>query len=285
MGEPANASLEALQRLSAELESGDIVFPTSIDVSLRIRQALENPDININEVARLVGAEPVLSAKALRLANSVAYNRSGIEISDVRAAVNRVGTEPIRMLTMSLIVRQMVDARSDERLRVLTHDLWQHTIHVSALCYVIARRLSRLNPDAAMFAGVVHEIGQFYLLARASAFPALLQREAELGGLMFSFSRSVGRAVLESLKVPQQIIDAVDDPAIEGAVVPPRALADVVFLAESMAVFPNPFSNTTADDESMLAGAATADIDNETLESVLAESTEEIDSIIASLQI
>jgi HD-like signal output (HDOD) protein len=285
MGEPANASLEALQRLSAELESGDIVFPTSIDVSLRIRQALENPDININEVARLVGAEPVLSAKALRLANSVAYNRSGIEISDVRAAVNRVGTEPIRMLTMSLIVRQMVDARSDERLRVLTHDLWQHTIHVSALCYVIARRLSRLNPDAAMFAGVVHEIGQFYLLARASAFPALLQREAELGGLMFSFSRSVGRAVLESLKVPQQIIDAVDDPAIDGAVVPPRTLADVVFLAESMAAFPNPFSNVTADEESMLADAATADIDNETLESVLAESKEEIDSIIASLQI
>lgn len=285
MGEPVNASLEALQRLSAELESGDIVFPTSIDVSLRIRQALENPDININEVSRLVGAEPVLSAKALRLANSVAYNRSGSEISDVRTAVNRVGTEPIRMLTMSLIVRQMVDARADERLRVLTHDLWQHTIHVSALCYVIARRLSRLNPDAAMFAGLVHEIGQFYLLARASAFPALLQREEELGGLMFSFSRSVGRAVLESLKVPEQIVAAVDDPAIEGAVVPPRSLADVLFLAESMAVFPNPFSNASGEEAHLLADVVTADIDNETLEAVVAESREELDSIITALQI
>ncbi len=87
-----------------------------------------------------------------------------------------------------------------------------------------------------MFAGVVHEIGQFYLLARAAAFPALLQREQELSGLMFSFSRSVGRAVLESLKVPAQIVDAVDDPSIEGPVVPPRTLADVIFLAESMAV-------------------------------------------------
>lgn len=285
MGEPVNTSLEALQRLSAELESGDIVFPTSIDVSLRIRQALENPDINLNEVARLVGAEPVLSAKALRLANSVAYNRSGNEITDVRTAVNRVGTEPIRMLTMSLIVRQMVDARADERLRVMTHDLWQHTIHVSALSYVIARRLSRLNADAAMFAGVVHEIGQFYLLARASAFPALLQREEELSGLMFSFSRSVGRAVLESLKVPSQIIDAVDDPSITGAVVPPRSLADVLFLAESMAAFPNPFCSATAEHDAAIAEAVTADIDNETLDAVVAESQEEIDSIIATLQV
>ncbi|MBP6094904.1 MAG: HDOD domain-containing protein [Methyloversatilis sp.] len=285
MGEPVNESLEALQRLSAELESGDIVFPTSIDVSLRIRQALENPDININEVSRLVSAEPVLSAKAIRLANSVAYNRSGNEISDVRTAVNRVGTEPIRMLTMSLIVRQMVDARADERLRVLTHDLWRHTIHVSALSFVIARRLSRLNPDAAMFAGLVHEIGQFYLLARASAFPALLQREAELGGLMYSFSHSVGRAVLESLKVPEQIVTAVDDSAIEGAVVPPRTLADVLFLAESMAAFPNPFSNASPAEESLLADVATSDIDNETLEAVVAESKEEIDSIISTLQI
>lgn len=285
MGEPVNASLEALQRLSAELESGDIVFPTSIDVSLRIRQALENPDININEVARLVGAEPVLSAKALRLANSVAYNRSGNEISDVRTAVNRVGTEPIRMLTVSLIVRQMVDARADERLRVLTHDLWQHTIHVSALCYVIARRLSRLNADTAMFVGLVHEIGQFYLLARASAFPALLQREAELGGLMYSFSHSVGRAVLESLKVPEQVVAAVDDSSISGAVVPPRAFADVLFLAESMAAFPNPFSNASSLDERLIADAATSDIDNETLEAVVVESKEELDSIIATLQI
>lgn len=285
MGEPVNASLEALQRLSAELESGDIVFPTSIDVSLRIRQALENPDININEVSRLVGAEPVLSAKALRLANSVAYNRSGNEITDVRTAVNRVGTEPIRMLTMSLIVRQMVDARADERLRVLTHDLWQHTIHVSALSFVIARRLSRLNPDAAMFAGVVHEIGQFYLLARASAFPALLQREEELSGLMYSFSRSVGRAVLEALKVPTQIIDAVDDPEIEGAVVPPRTLADVIFLAESMAAFPNPFCAAAVDNEALIAETVKSEIDNETLDAVVAESQEEIDSIIATLQV
>jgi HD-like signal output (HDOD) protein len=221
----------------------------------------------------------------MRLANSVAYNRSGNEISDVRTAVNRVGTEPIRMLTVSLIVRQMVDARADERLRVLTHDLWQHTIHVSALCYVIARRLSRLNADTAMFVGLVHEIGQFYLLARASAFPALLQREAELGGLMYSFSHSVGRAVLESLKVPEQVVAAVDDSSINGAVVPPRTFADVLFLAESMAVFPNPFSNASSLDERLIADAATSDIDNETLEAVVVESKEELDSIISTLQI
>lgn len=285
MGEPVNASLEALQRLSAELESGDIVFPTSIEVSLRIRQALEDPGININEVARLVGAEPVLSAKTLKLANSVAYNRSGSEVADVRTAVGRVGIDPVRMLTMSLIVRQMVDARADERLRVMTHDLWQHTIHVSALSFVIARRLSRLNPDAAMFAGVVHEIGQFYLLARASAFPALLQREEELGGLMFSFSRSVGRAVLEALKAPAQIIEAVDDEAMSGPVVPPRSLADVLFLAESLAAFPNPFCCEPPENEEVIADTVKADLDNETLQAVIAESQEEIDSIIATLHV
>jgi hypothetical protein len=136
-----------------------------------------------------------------------------------------------------------------------------------------------------MFAGVVHEIGQFYLLARASAFPALLQREEELSGLMFSFSRSVGRAVLESLKVPTQIIDAVDDPSIAGPVVPPRTLADVLFLAESMAAFPNPFCGATAENDAVIAETVTADIDNETLDAVVAESQEEIDSIIATLQV
>lgn len=285
MGEPRAPALDALQRLSAEIESGEIVFPTSIDVSLRIRHALEDPDLNLNDVAKLIVAEPVLGAKTLRMANSVAFNRSGMEVRDIRTAVSRVGLEPVRMLTMSLVMRQMVDVRSDERVRVLARDLWEHTVHVAALSYVIARRLSRLNADTAMFAGIVHEIGQFYLLARASTFPELLERRSELGGLMYSFSKVVGRAVLEALEVPDSIIEAVDDQDLYGGAIPPASLADVLFLANSLTPFPNPFSNMSAEQESELAEATTGEIDDDTLATLIEESKAELESIVAALQL
>ena len=41
---------------------------------------------------------------------------------------------------------------------------------------VLARRVTRQNPDAAFFAGIVHEVGSFYLISRAADFPGLLRK-------------------------------------------------------------------------------------------------------------
>jgi HD-like signal output (HDOD) protein len=59
--------------------------------------------------------------------------------------------------------------------RKLAVRLWEHTAHVAALAQVIARRVTHVNPDTAFFAGIIHEVGGFYLIARAGAYPGLLE--------------------------------------------------------------------------------------------------------------
>jgi len=48
--------------------------------------------------------------------------------------------------------------------------VWEHTAHVASLSQVIARRVTNVDPDTAMFAGIVHEVAGFYLLSRAAEF-------------------------------------------------------------------------------------------------------------------
>jgi HD-like signal output (HDOD) protein len=126
--------------------------------------------------ARLVQAEPLLAARTVAIANSAAYNRSGNDVTNVRAAVQRVGFRTLGALAApSSCASWQRDHRS--RLRAKADQLWQHSAHVAALAQVIARRVSFVDPETAMFAGIVHEVGGFYLLSRApSSRPARWRR-------------------------------------------------------------------------------------------------------------
>ena len=61
-----------------------------------VLKAIENPDIGLAALARIVVAEPLLSAKVIRLANSAALTPGNQPVRDVRQAVLRVGMDPTR---------------------------------------------------------------------------------------------------------------------------------------------------------------------------------------------
>ena len=95
----------------------------------------------------------------MAIANSVAYNRSGDQITNVRTAVMRLGFRTMQSLAASVVVRQFSSKITNPALRAKATQLWEHTAHVAALAQVIARRVTHLDPETAMFAGIVHMTG------------------------------------------------------------------------------------------------------------------------------
>lgn len=275
-------STEALGKLIAEVEHGDLVFSTHAQVALQVRMALDDPEIHLAKVALLVQAEPMLAAKVVGLANSVAFNRSGNPISDVRAAVTRLGVNLIRGLSTALILRQFSEQPTPAH-ESLAARLWEHSTHTAALCYVLARRVSRQSPDMAMFAGIVHEIGSFYLISRAAAYPELLDNSDSNAWTLGGEAR-VGGAVLRALAVPEAIASAVKAQWEGDFKIPPTSLGDTLYLANLLTPIANPLQNVSAEMErnAMLA-LSTQVIADRTLASILEESGEELNTIVNSL--
>lgn len=273
---------EAICRLASAAESGDLVFPTHANVALQVRMALDDPEIHMEKAAKLVQAEPMLAAKVVGLANSVVYNRSGNSISDVRTAVVRLGMPLIRGLSTALIMHQLAATQTEEQAS-LSARLWEHSTHVAALSFVLARRVSRQNPEMALFAGIVHEVGAFYLISRAGDFPDLLGEgleEAWRGG----GEARIGQAVLRGLLVPAEIAAAVRA-QWEGAFnLPPKNLADTLYLANCLTPIANPLQELSADMErSALLALSTQVMADRTLAEILEESGEELHTLSASL--
>jgi HD-like signal output (HDOD) protein len=273
---------EALGKLTAEAENNELVFSTHAHVALQVRMALDVPDIHMDKAAKVVHADPILAAKVVGLANSVAFNRSGSSVSDVRSAVMRLGVNLIRGMSTALIIRQF-SATTTTAQQALSARLWEHSAHVAALSYVLARRIGKQNADTAMFAGIVHEIGGFYLISRASVYPALIDQGIDdawqAGG-----EAQVGGAVMRALAVPDDIATAVKS-LWQGEVnLPPGNLADILFLANCLAPILNPLQSATSEIKRIEALAlATQYMADQGMAALLEESAEELNSITASL--
>jgi hypothetical protein len=230
--------IEAFGYIAAQAARGDISFPTSVNAVLRLQRALNDPDCHLEDAIRMVLGEPQLAARTVALANSSAFNAGGKPITNVRAAVTRIGYRNLQMLVASLAVRQFGSCIQDPDLRDKAEQLWEHTVQVAALAQVFARRVTFVNPDTAMFAGIVHEIGAFYLLMRADEFPGLLDDDDDRWGELCEevVTREVGRR----LALPDPVAEAVFDLRGGWLNMPPTSLLDTLLLANLYAGIPSP---------------------------------------------
>jgi hypothetical protein len=146
---------------------------------------------------------------------------------------------------------------------------------------VIARRVSCVDPETAMFAGIVHEVGGFYLLSRAAEFPGLLEGGAdewiEYGEM------AIGRGVLLKLGVPAPVMGAIEALWNGMRALPPETLGDTLLLANDLCPVPSPLLERPG--AAGLQSAATIDfaVGDGTLALILQESEAEVRGLSAAL--
>jgi HD-like signal output (HDOD) protein len=280
----------ALRQLAAQASQGELMFPTAATVILRVRQEIDDPDCQLANAVRMIQAEPLLSARVVAVANSAAYNRSGRAITDVRAAVNLLGFQTVRTLATAMVARQMAGVPDSPADRRLATQLWEHSAYVAAAAQLIARRVTRQDPEAAMFAGMVHEIGGFYLLSRIKDFPGLLDGELtdwmgedeEVDGT--SPEMRIGHAVLKALSAPDSVVAAIEVLWRGYLAFPPATLGDTLLLADQLAPVKSPLFQQPVKNQAELAATIDLIVGKDTLSHILAESAAEVKSLTDALR-
>lgn len=273
--------LKAFSTIAVEAGRGELAFPTNVNASLQIKRVLDDPDCSLEQAAKLLMTAPLIAARTVAMANSAAYNRRGEEVTSARNAVMLLGFKTLQSLVAAEIVRQFGSTITDPSVRATAQQLWEHTAHVAALAHVIARRVTHLDPETAMFAAIVHEIGGFYLLYRAHDYPGLLDGESE--SWQEFGQKAIGRRVLGQLSVPKTVTAAVEALWFGVHTRPPITLGDVLLLAKELAPVASPFRRQVGAGAEQAAHIIDFSVGEETLQSILAESSEEIRTLVASL--
>ncbi len=221
-----------VQRLAQDLRDERMELPGFPEAVLRIQRALQSPDTSADDIVRILSSEPALAARLLRIANSAEFRRMDQDVTDLRKAVNRMGFNMVRSVAVAFAMRQL--RRKDTYSPVAQAELeqaWKESIEIAATCFVIAKRFTRLNPDQALLAGLLHVLGRLYIIMRSKEAEELT--EVEFREVVNGWHAAIGKAILESWGLPESLLSAIEhqdefDIELDGEV----TLTDVLIAAK-----------------------------------------------------
>lgn len=230
-----------VQSLAAELSRGRVDLPTCPDVASCVREALDRRgDLSNTMVTRVITSDAGLAARMFSQVNAGAAQRGGQRRSyvDLKLAVTRVGPDKVRSAALPYVLEKLRAAQAHEHIRDELARLWERSTMVAAIARVLASRTRAAEPDVALLAGLLHNVGSVYLFARAEKHLDLFRNTAVRELLLHDWQASIGKAIAQNWGLPDEIADAIgDQDQLDRHEAGARDLTDVLCVAVRAASF------------------------------------------------
>jgi HD-like signal output (HDOD) protein len=136
---------------------------SSLEVVRKAILATESSYRGSAHLEQILLADPGVTARVLRLANS-AYFGVSRHVSTISMAIAIIGMERLRKLLRHVLVSQVFDALQASGPEALP--IWRTSVAAGAASYVIARLCRRGDPEELLTIGLLHNVGEFALLAK-----------------------------------------------------------------------------------------------------------------------
>lgn len=185
-------------------------IPSPPAVAARLLDLVTQPDACVNEITKVLGADPKLSARLINYCNSpiVGSKRS---ISSLQQAVMVLGIRKLRLLSLSF---SLMDTQGESEFDY--DDFWRNSLATAIAAKLLGNRFGG-NGDEQFLLGLVFNVGQIGI---GNTFPDKLAEllgdrpfsELTLDMEVESFGTNryeIGAGLLEKWNFPSQMIAAV----------------------------------------------------------------------------
>lgn len=148
--------------LFQDLMSDEVCLPSLPEVAQRIQQAFRDENVDADQVANILMTDPAITGKLIKIANSPVYK--GLAATDtLQAAIVRMGMESTYKQVMAYAANELFRSHSDDVSRRMKQ-LWPHSRKVAAISRVLAQSTGLFDPDQAMLAGLMHDLGVIVII-------------------------------------------------------------------------------------------------------------------------
>lgn len=180
-----------------------LTLPSLPNVAIKLKKAMLR-DIGVKEVVDIIQIDAPIVTKLIQIANSALYAPvSGI--TNCHDAVARLGLDATRNLVMSIGIKQLFHCK-DANLMKIMQTLWKNSLYISSISYVLAEECSTVNPEDALLAGLISNIGVIPILHFAEQYPDEYPDLEKLQAAMSLLSPSVGSLVLHTLGFSDELV-------------------------------------------------------------------------------
>ncbi|MGR9074380.1 MAG: HDOD domain-containing protein [Gammaproteobacteria bacterium] len=193
-----------IQAFSQHYDEEKLQIPSLPDIAAKLYKAMQE-EIGIADAVKIIQLDPVISAKIVQVANCPLYVTS-VPAKSCLAAVNRIGMHATRNLVISLSIKQVFKGKSP-LIRKYLDRTWKQSIYVSSICFVLASLTRKINPEEALLAGLVSDIGVVPFLNFAADLPPDYCSEQEIESAIPYIRGPVGANILRNWDFPEEFIN------------------------------------------------------------------------------
>ncbi|GAB4270286.1 MAG: hypothetical protein Kow0065_20170 [Methylomicrobium sp.] len=179
-----------------------LTLPSLPAVALKLKQAMQF-EIDIREATKIIQIDPPIVTKLIQIANSPLYSPVS-PITNCQEAVTRLGLNATRQLVMSIGLKQMFHCQN-KQLMTAMQTLWKKSLYVSSLSFILAQESGSINPEDALLAGLISDIGIIPLLHFAEQHPEKYPDLTKFEEAIPYLRAPVGKLVLHTLGFTEEL--------------------------------------------------------------------------------
>jgi len=190
-------------------------LPSPPAVAQRLLKLAANPETELRQVVQLIKADPAISAKIVKAANSTFFGVRS-EVRGIERAVSLLGPSVSNSLALSFGLS--ANATAPAPLAGYFEDYWKQSILHACAAAELARRIAPASADDFSLCGLLLEVGRLALLvtyeaeyrpvleACATNATPLPQMEQDWLGIHHA---EVGARLMDHWKMPAGVVEAI----------------------------------------------------------------------------
>ncbi len=181
----------------------------------RLIEVLNEPRAGADDVAKIIAADPALTARLLKLVNSPFYGLA-FKVDTISRAIMFVGARQLVMLAMGATLLTAFKGLPVSLVNM--ESFWGHSITCGASARLLAKHMDLLRPESFFVAGLLHDIARLLIYAQLPAHALYLLTEArrqhktvhELEKDTLGFTHEeLGGELLRQWNCPQELVDRI----------------------------------------------------------------------------
>ncbi len=186
--------------LVEKINNDTLVLPTLPAIALKVRKSADDPNVNLNGMADVVGQDPSLSARMIKISNSAYLGRT-VKVTSTTQAVTRIGLFQVKNIATALAMEQLFVSQN-EIVKKYMNRMWTGTIDIvsnsmaALVTYQAATGKKNLSLDTITLCALVANIGALPVLTEAERHDSVFANVTFLDVAIQKLSGRIGGSIM-----------------------------------------------------------------------------------------
>ncbi|MBT1450381.1 HDOD domain-containing protein [Glaciecola sp. XM2] len=200
--------------LVEKINNDTLVLPTLPAIAIKVRRAADDPDVNLNTMAEVVGQDPSLSARMIKISNS-AYLGREVKVVSTSQAVTRIGLFQVKNIATALAMEQLFVSKN-EVVKQYMAKKWGDITNIvgnamaAMVIYQRAKKDKSLSLDTMTLSALVADIGALPVLTEAERHDSVFANPAFLDVAINKLASRIGGSIMREWKFNEVFIECAE---------------------------------------------------------------------------